>query len=132
MLSNHISTQYGACVKLQRTYVLLAKDPKADTSTADSAEFALNANNNSNVNSNVSKAKKYVTVQLDYCMCVVTRQPFLTLLFHILQQFDAMGGLDVNAGKSISDLGYVCIILSSIILCDTTSIAYNTTQHTDI
>jgi hypothetical protein len=47
---------------------------------------------------------KGVAVSCDYCVCLVTGFPFLGLLFHLLLQFEALGGLDFSgtAGIKIS------------------------------
>lgn len=37
---------------------------------------------------------KGVIVSCDYCVCVITKLPFLSYIFNLLMQFDALGGMD--------------------------------------
>ena len=37
-----------------------------------------------------------VLISCDYCVCIVTKLPFLSYLFNLLMQFDAQGGLDFS------------------------------------
>ena len=68
LLSSHFSTQYGICFVFQRTYHYHDK-------TGRFGGVSLNLN-------------------VDYCVCVVTKVPFLSFLFNTLTQFEALGGLD--------------------------------------
>jgi len=73
MLSNHISTQYGLCLQVQRTVTLPARGSICQ-----------------------------VTAHVLYCICVVTRFPFLGHLLHTLGLFEQHGGLDVpDSGECI-------------------------------
>lgn len=68
LLSSHFSTQYGVCFVFQRTYHYRDKTGRFN---------------------GVS-----LSVSVDYCVCVVTKVPFLSFFFHTLAQFEALGGLD--------------------------------------
>lgn len=39
---------------------------------------------------------KGVIVSCDYCVCVITKLPFLSYIFNLLMQLDALGGLDFS------------------------------------
>jgi len=69
LLSNHVSTQYGLCLQIPRTVTLPARGTVCP-----------------------------VTVHVVYCICVVTRFPFLGHLLHALAMFEQHGGLDVPDG----------------------------------
>ena len=39
-----------------------------------------------------------LSISTEYCVCVTTRFPFLSYFFHMLRQFEAMGGFDLGGG----------------------------------